>query len=163
MVGRRESSFNPPQSHPEPTEEEGLRSQMLSLTLEFQPTCEMRQVSVCPCFPNTWAMHSQHLPGYSTCAFPTVPFPFLPAVSNRSIPSQLLPCMSPGQRGKKHRASTSLELQARSSLPGGAPQTGRGISAGRKRRSSSPGQNRCFCSNEPSLVIPGCLKSMNAL
>lgn len=104
--------------------------------------------------------HSQHLPGYSTYTFPTVPFSFLPAVSKRTIPSQLLSCMPPDQRGKNHGVSTSLELKAPSSSPGGAPQTGRGISVGRKRSCSSPGQNRCFCSSEPSLVIPGCLKSI---
>lgn len=92
--------------------------------------------------------------------FSYCPFPFSSCTFKQSHPKPAAPCMSPGQRGKKHRASTILESKALSFSPGGAPQSGRGISAGRKKRSSSPGQNRHFYSSEPSLVIPGCLKSI---
>lgn len=143
MVGRRESSFNPPESHPEPTEEEGLKSRMLSLTVELQSAGETTEVSV-----RVSQMHGQCIPsispGIQHVLFLLSCSPLFPQSQTEPSQASCFPTWPLAREAKSTRISTSLELKALSSSLGGVPQTGRGISARRKRRSSSPGQNRCF-------------------
>lgn len=125
--------------------------------LEFQPACEMRRVCV-----SVSQTHGQCIPSISLdiqhvlFLLSLSPF-FLQFQKNHPKPAASLHVPWPERQkaqGFHQSGIKSTEVLTWRST------TGRGIPTGRKRRSSSPGQKRCFCSSEPSLVISGCLKSM---